>query len=228
MAFLATLACGFVAVIALQKPIAKAPLAFYALSVAVVVACVASTMLPMPRFVWQALFVLEQKCVLPLALFAIVMFAGCFSKESFVSRRIRPIRSELSIIAWILSLAHVVVCVQGYVPRILGGGVLAGNVAVSFGVAVALLALLLVLGVTSFQVVKKRMSTALWSKVQKGAYVFFGLAFAHVSLMLAPSAVQGGRAAQVSIAVYVAVFALYACLRVARALRDRGDREKAA
>ena len=38
MAFLATLACGFVAVIALQKPIAKAPLAFYALSVAVVVA----------------------------------------------------------------------------------------------------------------------------------------------------------------------------------------------
>lgn len=227
MAFLVTLACSFVAVLLLRKPIAKAPLAFYALSAATVVACVASTAFGMPRFVWAALFVLEQKCILPLALFTIVMFVGCFSKESFVSRCIRPIRAELSIIAWILSLAHVAVYVRGYVPRILGGDALAGNVAVSFGVAVVLLALLLVLGVTSFHVVKRRMSTALWTKVQKGAYAFFGLAFVHVSLMLAPSALQGGRAAQASIAAYVVVFALYACLRIARALRDHSDRDKA-
>ncbi|OUO89837.1 hypothetical protein B5F40_09140 [Gordonibacter sp. An230] len=228
MAFLVTLACSFVAVLLLRKPIAKAPLAFYALSAATVVACVASAVFDMPRLVWTALFVLEQKCILPLALFTIVMFVGCFSTDSFVSRCIRPIRSELSIIAWILSLAHVAVYVQGYVPRILGGGALAGNVAVSFGVAAVLLAVLLVLGVTSFHVVKRCMPTALWTKVQRGAYVFFGLAFVHVSLMLTPSALQGGRVAQVSIAVYVAVFALYACLRIARALHDRGDRDRAA
>ena len=60
----------------------------------------------------------------------------------------------------------------------------------------ALVVLLVVLGVTSFAFVKRQMSTASWKKVQKLAYPFFGLVYVHPLLMLLPSALHGGLAAQ--------------------------------
>ncbi len=85
-----------------------------------------------------------------------------------------------------------------------------------------LLVLLVVLGVTSFAFVKRQMSTASWKKVQKLAYPFFGLVYVHLLLMLLPSALHGGLAAQASVAVYSVVFVGYALCRVGRgALVDR-------
>lgn len=72
----------------------------------------------------------------------------------------------------------------------------------AFVLAVVLLVLLVVLGVTSFAFVKRQMSTASWKKVQKLAYPFFGLVYVHLLLMLLPSALHGGLAAQASVVVY--------------------------
>ncbi len=88
--------------------------------------------------------------------------------------------------------------------------------------ALVLFALLLVLGVTSFNAVKRRMRADTWKRVQLLAYPFFGLVYVHLLLMLLPSALQGGAAAQASVAAYTAVFGTYAVLRVTRALLDRG------
>ena len=87
--------------------------------------------------------------------------------------------------------------------------------------ALVLFALLLVLGVTSFNAVKRRMRADTWKRVQLLAYPFFGLVYVHLLLMLLPSALQGGAAAQASVAAYTAVFGTYAVLRVTRALLDR-------
>ena len=98
----------------------------------------------------------------------------------------------------------------------------------SFVAAVLLLVLLLVLGVTSFNVVKNRMRSTTWKRVQRFAYLFFALAYIHLALSLAPSALQGGASAQASMVVYTAVFALYAVLRVMRCvLVDRSSKEDA-
>ena len=119
---------------------------------------------------------------------------------------LKPVRAELSIVAWLLSLGHVAVYGATYLPRIASGGATNGNVAASFAVAVVLLALLAVLGVTSFNLVKRRMRTETWKKVQKLAYPFFLLTYVHLLLMLAPSALHGGVAATTSVAVYSIVF----------------------
>lgn len=115
---------------------------------------------------------------------------------------LKPVRSELSIVAWFLSLGHMAVYLESYLPRLLGGGEIGGNVMGAFVLAVVLLVLLVVLGVTSFAFVKRQMSTASWKKVQKLAYPFFGLVYVHLLLMLLPSALHGGLAAQASVAVY--------------------------
>lgn len=219
MDFLLVFICAVVAAFALRNPIKKASVAFYVLAVAVSVLFIAAEFFPMPRAVWSALFLLVQKCMLALALFAVVMLIGVFSRDSRVGRWLRPIRAELSIIAWILSLGHMAVYLASYLPRL--GGVNKGAVMISFVVALVLFALLLVLGVTSFNVVKKRMKKDTWKRAQMLAYPFFGLVYLHLMLMLLPPALHGGAAAQVSVAVYSVLFAAYALLRVRRAVIDR-------
>lgn len=221
MVFLITLICAIGACFLLHGAIRKAPVAFYIAAICLDALYVASSFIEMPRAIWLALFLMIQKCILPLALFTIVMYIGCFAKESFISKRLRPIRSELSIIAWLLSLGHVTVYLYAYLPQFINSGVVSENVSIAFSIAIALLILLMVLGITSFNFVKKCMRTATWTIVQKAAYVFFALTFAHLAFMLLPSALSGGTAAQASIAVYFAVFGLYAVMRVCRAIVDR-------
>jgi len=63
--------------------------------------------------------------------------------------------------------------------------------------------------------------------VQRLAYPFFLLVYAHLLLMLAPSALHGGIAATASVAVYSAVFAAYIVLRLVRTVRERRARDAA-
>lgn len=111
------------------------------------------------------------------------------------------------------------VYLASYAPRL--GGALGGNVLGALVVALALLVLLLVLGVTSFGFVERRMRTESWKRLQRWAYVFFGLVYVHLMLMLAPAASRGGEAAVASVAVCTVVFGAYAVLRVRRAFVDR-------
>lgn len=221
MMFLLTFACAIAGVYLLRKPLLTRPFAFYLLAVAMAAIGVCADSIDMPRTVWLALFELEQKAILPLALFSIVMFTGCFERDSFVGKSFFPVRSELSIVAWILTLAHVIAYAQSYLSRIIDGSFLSGNIFAGFAVAAILLLLLFVLGITSFKLVKRNMSTEAWRFLQKGAYAFFVLVFIHVSLMLAPAALHGGKAAQASILVYVTTLAVYVAMRSAKAVRGK-------
>lgn len=71
-----------------------------------------------------------------------------------------------------------------------------------------------VLGIDSFEAVKKRMSTMRWKRLQRLSYLIFFLTYVHLALMLAPEAISGGSAAIVSAMAYTAVFGLYLVLRL--------------
>lgn len=205
---------------ALRNPIKRWPMLWYVLAVVVDIVFIVGVFGGMPRAVWSVFLVLIQKCTLSLALFIVVMYIGVLARTSKPYLWLKPIRSELSIIAWILSLGHMVVYLASYLPRMLAGGTLNTNVLWSFVLAVVLLVLLIILGVTSFNIVKKRMRTETWKKVQKLAYPFFLLVYVHVLLMLLPSALHGGIASSVTVGVYSVVFIAYIVLRLARAYKD--------
>lgn len=219
MDFLIVLVVAAVAPVALRTPLHKWPVAFYVLAVAADVAYIIGIEGLLPRAVMGPLTLLMGKCVLSLALFVVVMYIGVFAKGSKVRQWLKPVRSELSIIACILACGHMAVYMGSYVPRL--GGTLGVNVLSALVVALALLVLLLVLGVTSFGFVKRRMRTDSWKRLQRWAYVFFSLVYVHLMLMLAPAASRGGEAAVASVVVYTAVFGAYAVLRVRRAMVDR-------
>ena len=224
MTFLVVLLATLVVVVALKGAIKRFPVAFYVLCVAADVLFVAGTLGFLPAGVQDVLFLLLRKCTLALALFVIVMYVGVFARESKVRGYLAPIRAELSIMAWLLSLGHMVVYLMGYAPRIFGGAAHAMDARVlgSLALALVLFALLLVLGVTSFQFVKRRMTAAGWKAVQRWVYVFFGLVYAHLMLLLAPAALSG-RSADVAlnVGIYTVVFGAYALGRIRRAAKDR-------
>lgn len=220
MTFAIVLVCTVAACFALRNPLKTCPTAFYVLAIAVDVVFIGGSFWGMPRGVWSVFFILIQKCLLPLALFVVVMYIGVLPRQSRPYMWLKAVRAELSIVAWILSLGHMAVYMVTYLPRLLTGGRMDLNVVASFAVAVVLLVLLLVLGVTSFNFVKKRMHTDTWKKVQKLAYPFFLLVYVHLLLMLAPSALHGGIAATTSVAVYSVVFLAYIALRFVRAVKD--------
>ena len=221
MNFLFLLIIAAVAAYLLRSPLKAHPSLFYSIAAMLVLLYFFGATFGVPRWLWMPLVDLIQKCELAVALFAVVMLIGCLGKEQTLYRRMKPIRAELSIIACILCLGHMAVYLESYLPRLLGGGEIGGNVMGAFVLAVVLLVLLVVLGVTSFAFVKRQMSTASWKKVQKLAYPFFGLVYVHLLLMLLPSALHGGLAAQASVAVYSVVFVGYALCRMGRALVDR-------
>lgn len=203
----------------LRAPLRKAPGLFYLLAVAVDVAYVLAARGVLPRAVFSALSLPIGKCMLSLALFVVVMYIGVFPQGSRVHQLLKPVRSELSILACILTGGHMAMYLASYAPQ-LGMG-MSGNVMGALAVALVLLVLLPVLGTTSFGVIKRHMSSDGWKRLQRWAYVFFGLVYIHLLLMLAPSAIRGGQTALASVAVYSVIFLGYAAFRLWRACADR-------
>ena len=142
------------------------------------------------------LFLLLRKCTLALALFVIVMYVGVFARESKARGDLAPIRAELSIMAWLLSLGHMVVYLMGYAPRIFGGAAHAMDARVLGSLALALVLFRPAAGAgrhALFQSVKRRMTAAGWKAVQRWVYVFFGSATRTSMLLLALPFFLAGR-----------------------------------
>ena len=175
MGFVLVLACTVALVVLLRKPLGEHPGVFYTLAILLNVAYLASVYASFPEVVRRSLFFLMQKCTLSLALFAVVMFIGVFRKNSKAGQALRPVRAELSILACILALGHMAVYLTAFTPRLTSEEAMQGSFTLFLATAVLLFILLLVLGITSFQQVKRRMDGLAWKRLQKGAYVFFGL-----------------------------------------------------
>lgn len=205
---------------AFKRPIKACPVAFYALAIVLDVLFVVGSYAALPAVAHDALLVLLHKCTLATALFAVVMYVGVFAHGSRGASYLRPIRAELSIVAWLLALGHMVSYLSSYATS-LSTGLPHANVAIALVIALVLFALLVVLGAASFGFVKKRMRKETWKRVQRLAYPFWGLVYVHLLLMLLPSALRGGAPAQMSVVVYSIVFLGYAALRIRRALADK-------
>lgn len=176
----------------------------------------------LPEVVWRPLFYTIDQCMLGTALFVVVMFIGAVPRDSWFSQRLRPVRGELSIFAWILCLGHLVYLTV--IPRLV-------HIALTIGfampmavaglvVALVLLVLLAVLGVTSFKCVKRHMSAKVWKSMQRWSYLFYALVYVHLMLMIAPVVMTGAPKAVFTAVVYSAIFVGYGVMRVRRARLD--------
>lgn len=206
----------------LKKPIKKAPWVFYILAILVDLLIIYSSQLNLPQWAWKTVVLANGRCLFAFGLFTVVMFLGALKDGSKAKRWLMPIRAELSIIAGILTVGHIVRYLGVYSPRVLSNPAsVANGMLASFVVAFILAVLLVVLTVTSFKFVKRHMNASLWKGIQRTAYPFFVLIYAHVLLIMVRPAMMGAENALVSLVVYGAIVAFYVVLRV---LRYRSDK----
>lgn len=164
-----------------------------------------------------------QKGYLASLLVGVVMFTGCLGEGSALRRHLAPVRGELSVLAFVFVMGHVLTYLPSYLGRF--GALFAArtNVAVSLVIALVLTALFAVLALTSLRVVRRHMGGRAWKRLQRSAYVMVALLAAHVAFVLGRSAFVGGApTALASFVAYVGIIAIYAVLRVRKALHDRG------
>ena len=223
MELVITLIVTIALTLALREPIRKAPWVFYLIALALDVMLLLGLSSNLPAFWRDLLVVTMRKGALGVALFAVVMWIGVLPRDGKLSKWLRPIRAELSIIACILIAGHMATYLGVYISRLFSPAPIKAQVTAALIIALLLLLLILVLGITSFRFAKRRMSAKNWRKLQKLAYVFYGLVFIHVMLMLAPSIFQGSKAALVTVIVYAVIFGGYIIARIWRAVIDKRD-----
>lgn len=224
MSFLIAFVCSAVLAVALKPVIKRVPAVWYLLALLFAALYLAGLQGVLPAWAKNVAFSLMQKGTLATALFAVVMFIGVLPRTGWLRLRLAPIRAELSIIACILICGHVAAYALSFVPRLLDAKALGVPVIVGLAAAFVLVALGLVLGITSIKRVHARMEGRTWTRIQRFAYAFYALMYIHALAMLLPSALAGGAAALQSVIAYTVVFALYAVLRIWRAVADRRGR----
>lgn len=149
------------------------------------------------------------------AMFSIVMYSNAFIKFPFLQKNFMPIRAELSIIACILAYSHNIFTGQIYFVRLftmpdkLKLPILCATI-----VSIMLLCIMTPLFITSFPSVRKKFKPKNWKKLQRLAYLFYGLIYLHIMLLMIPSALAGSSKYIINVIVYSIVFITYGVLRI--------------
>ena len=223
MYFAAYLAVALAFALVFAGLIKKAPWPFYlvalALSALYAYCWYSGQLLKIPTFLIPGL----RSCMLGTAFLVVVMYLGALSEKNPVRRRLGSIRAELSVIGAFLCVGHISTFASSYLP--LAGDDIRLRVAVPLVAAFVLTALLIMLTATSFAAVKRAMGAKRWKRVQCWAYLFYAVVFFHLMWFVAMRATGGNARGIIDVAVYGAVFLIYAVLRVAKALHERQARD---
>ena len=150
------------------------------------------------------------------ALFILVMYTGALNERWSATKKLYKVRGEISIIACILTLAHNFIYGRRHFPNLFfHANEMKPQYLIATILTLIMILMMLPLMITSFQVVRKRMPSHTWKKVQKMAYPFFALIYIHIMTVFLPKAEKKW----LEILLYTVIFTGYAVLRVQKAMK---------
>ena len=181
--------------------------------------------LPMHLFVKNNILGIFAKGSLGTAMFVAVMYAGALPKGSKLIAPLMKIRGELSITAAILVLCHNFTYGMTYFRMLFTKtSLLSATQLAAAVISLVLIAIMIVLTVTSFPSVRKKMQAKKWKQLQRTAYVFYGLMYVHIMLINIPYARLGLGMYVANVVIYSIVFLGYAAMRISKAISVKAAR----
>jgi DMSO/TMAO reductase YedYZ heme-binding membrane subunit len=207
-----------------RKALIKMPALFYALAVILIIGHVHMIFFGSFTPIWRWLFPALQRCLIALALFAVVMFTGVLPDGSRIREMLLPIRRQLSILGSIFTCGHVAVYSANLLPRLFTGSVFFNpGLSVSLLIALVITLLLIPLTITSFLQIKKRLKPEAWKRIQILAYPFFLLTYAHLMFVLHPTIATGNLNSIFNLSLYTILFGAYLILRIRKHMSERAS-----
>ncbi len=152
---------------------------------------------------------------LPTAMFMVVMYMGALDAKKPSVSKLLGIRGELSIIACILTLGHnIIYGKKQFVNLFTNPSEMPTQAFIASIISIIMILIMVPLMITSFKAVRKKMRAVQWKNLQRWAYVFFGLIYAHIMVLFVPKFSEK----YLDIIAYTLVFGTYAVLRVTKAV----------
>lgn len=156
------------------------------------------------------------------SLFMIVAFTGCLPREWTLSKQLRRIRAELSVMGCIVGFGELFYY-AGYFVSFFNGELSTGRELATVA-SLVLFALLIPLTLSSLYTVRRHMSTRHWQMLQKTAYLFYFMLLFHIMGLYGGwddlGAFFSGRHAP-ALYCYVYIWTAYFVLRIAKYVCDR-------
>lgn len=192
------------------------------ISIALVIASYSGVLSNLSHFANTYILPLFTKSAFATSIFVIVMYTGALKNGSKLMKILMPIRAELSIIASILTLAHNIVFGRyHFVTLFTNPKSMSINMLLAAIISVILIVIMLPLMITSFPSIRKKMKYKSWKKLQRLAYIFYGLIYVHVMLIMTPLAKAGKSQYILNVLIYSLVFLTYAAMRIAKAINKK-------
>jgi DMSO/TMAO reductase YedYZ heme-binding membrane subunit len=230
MIFLIALLEAILFVFFFKNAIRKHPAVFYILSIAVIGFIVCYTKLNLyevfPVWTYQYIISVFYKGAFSTALFVIVMYIGALNPKGKIVRALMPIRGYLSIIACLITLAHSFAYGIYYIAAIFHTpDKLDLRQILALILTIPLFSIMIVLMVTSFKAVRKKMKPRVWKNVQRLSYPWFAILYLYLMVLLVPSMLEALSPSSdiamlyrvndiLSVILYTLVFGVYFVLRV--------------
>lgn len=198
---------------------------FYIGAAVISIAVILLEFLPMHLFVKNNILGIFAKGSLGTAMFVVVMYTGALPKGNKLIAPLMKIRGELSITAAILVLCHNFTYGMAYFRMLFTKTSLLSATQIAAAViSLVLIAIMIVLTVTSFPSVRKKMQAKKWKQLQRTAYVFYGLMYVHIMLINIPYARLGLGMYVANVVIYSIVFLGYAAMRISKAVSVKAAR----
>lgn len=215
MLFLIAIAAAFGFAYLCKKPLKQHPYIFYIGAAVISIIVAAVDFRNVPEIINTYIIGLFSRGAFGTALWAVVMWTGAFPNGSKPIKAFMPIRGELSIFAAILTLGHNIGYGKTYFVRLFtdASRMSAEQLTASF-LTIAMLIIMIPLTVMSFPQIRKKMNAKLWKKIQRTAYLFYGMMYLHVMVLFVPMAKAGRQGYFLSVLAYSIVFIGYAVCRI--------------
>lgn len=221
---LVSLALTLIFALGCHGALKRHPGAFYALAVLIVIAEViyyqAGIRDLAPEWVTQYVVNLFKRGALSTAMFVVVMYTGALDGRRPVVRTLMGVRGQLSILACILTLGHnIIYGLKHFVHLFTNPWDMKPQTIIAAILSLVMIALMLPLLATSFRCVRSRMKAADWKRLQRLAYLFFGLIYVHIMVLFVPKFEKK----YLDILFYTVIFGVYLILRVTKKARLKGQ-----
>ena len=149
------------------------------------------------------------------ALFIVVMYATILQNP--LKQIAIRMRAEMAITASIFTLAHNITYGQRYFVNFFTKFNKLGITTILATIISMIMILLLIpLTITSFQSVRSKMNPKSWKKLQSLSYVFYGLLYAHISLMFFRALSKGRLIYAIDLCIYTIIWGIYLAFKYAQ------------
>lgn len=240
MIFLIALAEAILFVYLCKGTIRKHPGVFYVLSIAIIAFCACYKIMNLytvfPEWTYTYIISVFWRGAFSTALFVIVMYIGALNRKSKIVKALMPIRGYLSIIACLITLAHSFAYGAYYIPTLIHNPQeldLRGIIALI--ITFPLFFIMIVLMVTSFIKVRRRMKPQVWKNIQRLAYPWFALLYIYLMVLFIPAMINSFSPTSemsmfyrlnyiISVVVYTLIFGGYLIMRVRKYYLDKAGK----